>query len=207
MARSLAITGNVLASDRDAYYEAKQTTRDVSGFDISDILDDGYWDDMGLSEKKNLTKLEATENMQPHKFDPLIEQAANNAGISPQVLKSLVITESNFRPDVKSSAGALGLTQLTAGTARDVADKLGLKTYDLTDPATNLKMGAFYLTEKLKAFDGDLPLALTAYHSGEARVKRLLRQKNGSSLEDIIDGLGPAGKAYARSILDRIGDV
>jgi hypothetical protein len=207
MARSLAITGNVLASDRDAYYEARQDTRDMSEFDISDILDDGYWSDMGVSEKKNLTSPEVTAMMKPHQFDPVIEQAANSAGIPAPLLKSLVIQESNYRPDAKSNKGALGLTQIMPSTARDIARKLGRETYDLKDPATALEFGAFYLAEKINAFNGDIPLALTAYHTGEGRVKQLLRQRKGSSLEDIIDGLGPIGKQYAKAVLGRTGDV
>lgn len=91
-----------------------------------------------------------------------IEQAANRHGLDPRLLVALVAQESGFRPDARSSAGALGLTQLMPATARE----LGV---DPHDPEANLDGGARYLRRQLDRF-GSVPLALAAYNAGPGRV-------------------------------------
>ena len=65
-------------------------------------------------------------------------------------------------------------------------------------------LGTIYLKQMLERFNGDVELALTAYHSGAARVQRLLDETKGKKLDDIIHLLGPAGKKYAKTILRRV---
>ena len=78
------------------------------------------------------------------------------------VFLSLVQRESNFDPTATSRRGAVGLTQLMPGTARD----LGV---DPRDPMANLDAGARYLRQQIDRF-GSLPLALAAYNAGPQRV-------------------------------------
>jgi soluble lytic murein transglycosylase-like protein len=91
-----------------------------------------------------------------------IDRAARDAGIDPALLAALVRHESNFDPDVRSHAGAIGLAQLMPGTAA----ALGV---DPTDPVQNLRGGARYLREQLDRF-GTPELALAAYNAGPNRV-------------------------------------
>jgi soluble lytic murein transglycosylase-like protein len=91
-----------------------------------------------------------------------IDQAARAAGIDPALLAALVRHESNFDPNVRSHAGAIGLAQLMPGTAAG----LGV---DPTDPVANLQGGARYLREQLDRF-GTPELALAAYNAGPNRV-------------------------------------
>lgn len=93
-----------------------------------------------------------------------IEQAANGAGIDPRLLAALVWSESGFRPDVTSHAGAIGLAQLMPATARG----LGANPYD---PIQNLAAGARYLRQQLDHF-GTVELALAAYNAGPGAVTR-----------------------------------
>lgn len=78
------------------------------------------------------------------------------------VFLALVQRESNFNPTATSDRGAIGLTQLMPGTARE----LGV---DPRDPAANLDAGARYLRQQIDRF-GNLPLALAAYNAGPRRV-------------------------------------
>jgi soluble lytic murein transglycosylase-like protein len=96
------------------------------------------------------------------RFAGAIDQAAREAGIDPALLAALVRHESNFEPDVRSHAGAIGLAQLMPGTAAG----LGV---DPTDPLQNLQGGARYLREQLDRF-GTPELALAAYNAGPNRV-------------------------------------
>jgi cell wall-associated NlpC family hydrolase len=89
------------------------------------------------------------------------QQARNVAkkyGIPEDLFLRLVKQESGFNPKARSSAGALGLTQLMPGTARG----LGV---DPLDPMQNLEGGARYLSQQKKKF-GKWNLALSAYNSG-----------------------------------------
>lgn len=94
-----------------------------------------------------------------------IRAAAVRAGIDPLLLAALVRTESGFRPDAVSRAGAMGLSQLMPATARS----LGIA--DPFDPAANLDGGARYLAGNLRMF-GRVDLALAAYQAGKGAVRR-----------------------------------
>ena len=89
---------------------------------------------------------------------------AEEEGVDPDLFIRLVEAESSFRPDVTSTAGAYGLTQLMPGTAAE----LGV---DPTDPIQNLRGGARYLRQQLDRF-GDPALALAAYNAGPGRVRQ-----------------------------------
>ena len=130
--------------------------------------------------------------------------AMSDSSVPPELVKAVVKQESSGNPDAISPVGAKGLMQIMPATAKDIAAELGVKDYDLSDPETNLKFGSHYLGKLIQQFDGDVELALTAYHSGPARVERLLKETGGSTLADIIDLLGPVGKKYASGVIKKM---
>jgi soluble lytic murein transglycosylase-like protein len=91
--------------------------------------------------------------------------AAGASNISPTLLSALIWQESRWNPRAVSRKGAIGLTQLMPGTARD----LGVNPMD---PLANLVGGARYLRLLLDRFDGDVERALAAYNAGPGRVSR-----------------------------------
>jgi len=91
-----------------------------------------------------------------------IEDAARRHGVDPRLLTALVWTESAFREDALSPAGAIGLGQLMPGTAAGMG-------VDPHDPLQNLDGAATYIAEQLRAF-GSTDLALAAYNAGPGRV-------------------------------------
>lgn len=117
-------------------------------------------------------------------FDDAMAAAAAHHNLDPKLLHALVLTESAYRTDAVSPAGAAGLTQLMPGTALD------LGVADRFDPVENLKGGADYLARQIIRF-GDLRLALAAYNSGPARVARLGR------VPDIAET-----RAYVATVID-----
>ena len=126
----------------------------------------------------------------------------DNSDLEPLV-KQVIQQESGGNPDAVSDKDAVGLMQVLPSTAAEIAQDLGLKDYDLKDPETNIAIGSEYLKRLLQQFDGDVELALTAYHSGPGRVQRLLKETGGSTLQDILPKLGPVGQKYARQVLAR----
>jgi soluble lytic murein transglycosylase-like protein len=101
----------------------------------------------------------------PVPYGAEIDAAAARHGVDPALLKGLVRQESGFDPAARSSAGALGLTQLMPGTAAG----LGV---DASDPLQALEGGARYLRQQLDRFGGDPAMALAAYNAGPGAVAK-----------------------------------
>ena len=86
--------------------------------------------------------------------------------LDPALLRAVIKVESDFRPDVISRKGAVGLMQLTPDTAAT------LRVADIHDPIQNVRGGAKQLRHLLTLYDGDVRLTLAAYNAGVHRVKR-----------------------------------
>ena len=97
-------------------------------------------------------------------LDAIFEVAGQRYNIPSKLLKAVAKAESNFKPNVTSKAGAMGIMQLMPGTAR------GLGVTDAFDPEQNIMGGAKYLRQMLDRFSGDLELALGAYNAGPGNV-------------------------------------
>jgi soluble lytic murein transglycosylase-like protein len=102
----------------------------------------------------------------PTQFDGLINAAASKYNVPAGLLKGLIRAESNFNPNAKSPAGAMGLTQLMPGTAK------ALGVSNPLDPAQAIEGGAKYLRQQLDAFGGDVQKTLAAYNAGPGAVQR-----------------------------------
>jgi soluble lytic murein transglycosylase len=111
----------------------------------------------------------------PHR--DAVAAAATLTAVEPDLLYGVLRQESLFRADAASSAGALGIAQLTPATARETARRWTLpapKRAELFDAAVGIRLGAARVAELLGRFDGQLPIALGAYNAGEAAAARWL---------------------------------
>jgi len=95
----------------------------------------------------------------------MLQKAAIENALTPDLLRALIQRESAFQPCAVSRAGAMGLMQLMPGTASD------LHVADPFDPQENISAGSRFLRLMLDRFGGDLGLALGAYNAGPARVE------------------------------------
>jgi soluble lytic murein transglycosylase-like protein len=99
---------------------------------------------------------------------------ANGWRIDQSLVLAHALQESNFRTNVVSPAGAVGLLQVRPGTAGDIARARG-EAFDrqqLTDPSANIDFGQAYI-ETLRdsgATGGLLPKVIAAYNCGPAPV-------------------------------------
>ena len=111
----------------------------------------------------------------PDAFKNEIDTESKRYGIPPALVQALIKQESSFRLDVRSPAGAMGLMQLMPVTAREVASDMRIKlpniTRDLARPNVNIRIGTQYLHRRLKAFSGNVPLALAAYNAGIGNIR------------------------------------
>ncbi len=99
-------------------------------------------------------------------YDGAIAQAAARYNLDPAVLHGLIQQESGFNPNSRSSAGALGLTQLMPGTA----SSLGVT--NPLDPVESIEGGARYLSQMMSRFGGNTEEALAAYNAGPGAVSQ-----------------------------------
>ena len=100
------------------------------------------------------------------RFEPLLQEAAAREGISADLVRAVIKTESAFDHLAVSSAGARGLMQLMP----DAAKRFGVT--NPFDPQENIKGGVKYLRVLLKQFQGDVALTVAAYNAGEGTVAR-----------------------------------
>jgi len=99
------------------------------------------------------------------------ESAKNN--LDPYLVASLIRQESEFNPSAVSPASAYGLMQLLPSVGKSLAREEGMsgfQTFQLLDPATNIRLGTRYLRKTLDHFGGVTEYALAAYNAGDSRV-------------------------------------
>jgi hypothetical protein len=95
-------------------------------------------------------------------------RAATEHELPETLLLAVARGESDFEPQARSKANAIGLMQiLWPGTAKH----LGLEQMsEVLDPCTNVDAGARYLKELLGRYQGNLHRTLAAYNYGPARI-------------------------------------
>jgi soluble lytic murein transglycosylase len=111
----------------------------------------------------------------PLRHEDIIRQQAHDKNLDPALVAAVIYAESRFRDGQTSSAGALGLMQLTPQTAQYIARKSGGTAFvvgDLATPQVNIAYGAYYLRYLLGRYDHNETLALAAYNAGEGNVDR-----------------------------------
>ena len=86
--------------------------------------------------------------------------------VDPKLVVALVATESAFRRDARSPAGAQGLGQLMPATAA----MLGVT--DPWEPEQNLSGTVRYLARQLQRWNDSAELALASYNAGPGAVER-----------------------------------
>ena len=116
-----------------------------------------------LYKAASTTKSNITTNSE---LEAIFQKAADTYDVPVELLKAVGKAESNFNPDAVSHCGAMGIMQLMPATAKS------LGVTDAFDPEQNIMGGAKYLSDKLKAYDGDITLALAAYNAGPGNVAK-----------------------------------
>ena len=143
-----------------------------------------------------LRKAPAAENLRawriayPPAFRGDVERWAPPAGVPVHLLQALMREESALDPRAVSPVGAVGLTQLMLPTAREVARQLKLRRpsqADLMNGALNIRIGARYLGQLLRRFDGRIALAVAAYNAGGGAVSRWLQARGELELDEFVE--------------------
>ncbi|MEW5989641.1 MAG: transglycosylase SLT domain-containing protein, partial [Chloroflexota bacterium] len=139
----------------------------------------------------------------PVYYADLILPLADQYGYDPLLQLALVRQESLFESFATSSAAAQGLSQVIPDTGAYIALKLGWPDYvneDLYKPYVGLAFGAYYLDEQLRAFAGNVYVALSAYNGGPGNAARWY----GTAGDDLDLYLETVSFAETRAYIERI---
>ena len=146
----------------------------------------------------------------PLRYENIVRGYADQRQLDPAFLAAVIETESKFDPNARSSAGAIGLMQLTPATAKGIAlnthgSKFRLS--DLTNPDINVRYGTWYLRRLLDKYH-DERLALAAYNAGQGNVDSWIAQNVGiqfSQTRAYVDKVEKLKKIYRRAYANELG--
>ena len=118
------------------------------------------------------------------------ESAKNN--LDPYLVVSLIRQESEFDASAISYANAYGLMQLLPSVGRRMAREEGIanfQTFQLLDPAMNIRLGTRYLRQMLDRFGGVEEYALAAYNAGDNRVADWQAAGPYSGIDEFVESI------------------
>lgn len=138
-----------------------QLLQKMSGEDLAELMRSGQSTSAATTSPRVNSDSKVTGS-----FADIIQEKAAKYNVDPALVKAVIQAESNFNPDVVSSAGAQGLMQLMPGTARS------LGVADAFDPEQNIEGGVKFLRQLLDRFGGNTTLAVAAYNAGPGAVSK-----------------------------------
>lgn len=120
----------------------------------------------------------------PQKYADYVEQYSAQYGVSSSLVYAVMRTESGFREEVESSAGAIGLMQIMPSTfewlqnAKD--GEVTMTSSSLFDPQVNIEYGTYLLSYLRDRYE-DENTAVAAYNAGMTNVDAWLSDSRYSS--------------------------
>ncbi|VWB59178.1 lytic transglycosylase domain-containing protein [Burkholderia lata] len=127
-----------------------------------------------------------------------VQTESDRYGLAPALLLAIIAVESSFDRHAVSVAGARGLMQVMPTAHRDLVAHVK----DLSDPATNVRIGAAIFRGYLDDADGDVETALVRYNGGTKRYAQRvalrvqqfdaqLRRTNGMASDELRTATNP----------------
>ncbi|KAF1033628.1 MAG: Membrane-bound lytic murein transglycosylase C [Burkholderia lata] len=127
-----------------------------------------------------------------------VQTESDRYGLAPALLLAIIAVESGFDRHAVSVAGARGLMQVMPAAHRDLVAHVK----DLSDPATNVRIGAAIFRGYLDDADGDVETALVRYNGGTRRYAQRvalrvqqfdaqLRRSNGAASDELRTAANP----------------
>lgn len=165
-----------------------------------------------------------------HRYDVMIGRVAQHYRLDPALVRAIVYEESYFDDKARSSAGAVGLMQVTNVIVRewtrvtgkqDLSDSFPELLKDiqpkdnrklsvnemLLQPEVNLHLGCWYLEQLMKryaALNNPLPVVLASYNAGPTPAMRWQQNNKNQPGDAYVNAIDyPETKRYVRSTLER----
>lgn len=101
--------------------------------------------------------------LSPENVRELLVREALFGDIPPELALAVAKIESDFNPNALSSKGARGVMQIMPATA---SSEFGVKSYELWDPAVNVRIGVKYLAQLYEHYGQRWDAALSHYNGG-----------------------------------------
>jgi soluble lytic murein transglycosylase-like protein len=145
-------------------------------------------------ELRELTREEIDRYRRVQRF---VHAAAREHDLPPDLINGIIWVESKFEPKARGHKGPRGLMQVMPRTGRWIATKIGRK-YLPHNAEFNIHAGTYYFAAMVKRYNGNLTLALVAYHRGPADVDQWAR--DGTPLPDVsrryVENVFTAARAF-----------
>lgn len=128
--------------------------------------------------------------MYPIRYKQEITKAAANVGVDPYLVAAIIRVESNYKPELESHKGAVGIMQVMPDTAQWIYEKEGFRGYSLEDlltPEVNIRVGTAFLGILLDQFDGNQVKAVASYNAGQGNVNKWLNNRIWNGRLDTIE--------------------
>lgn len=117
-----------------------------------------------------------------------ISESSERHHVSPYLIAAVINVESDWRADVVSEAGAVGLMQILPETAEEIRQRGGVDPVAasgvLSDPSVNIEHGTAYLRFLIERYHEVEP-ALAAYNAGIGNVDEWV--DNGEDIRETIE--------------------
>lgn len=107
------------------------------------------------------------QNGVPLKYESIVEKYSREYQVSEPLIYAVIRTESDFDPQAVSSAGAMGLMQMTPETFAWLQSRSGESLPDsaLLEPETSIRYGVYFLSILSERFEVT-DTVLAAYNAG-----------------------------------------
>ncbi|RDY29054.1 lytic transglycosylase domain-containing protein [Romboutsia weinsteinii] len=137
--------------------------------ELADSISNNITNDLDTKNlSQNTNKIESSINdiNINSRIDKAIDDASKKYNIDENLIRSIIKVESNFNPNVVSSAGAKGLMQLMPQNCK------ALGVTDPFDIEQNIDAGTRHIKEYIDKYNGNIEMGLMAYNGGPTRMAK-----------------------------------
>ena len=140
----------------------------------------------------------------PRLLSQVFETASEQEAVRNELLMAIAKQESRFSPGVSSPVGAIGLLQLMPATAEELAGG-ALTSDELREPTRNARLGARYLGQLLKQWEGNIVLAVASYNAGPGAASQWVTPALKNDPELWIERIPyPETRLYTKKVLGNL---
>lgn len=130
------------------------------------------------------------EHAYPRAYSSHVTKFSKQFDIPAELIWGIMRAESQYKKDVVSPVGALGLMQVMPGTGQKVSGLLnenGFEAKKLLEPETGIKIGSKYLQRLMRKFESNVALVAAGYNAGPHRVKGWLASFGQLDLDEFVE--------------------
>jgi soluble lytic murein transglycosylase len=140
----------------------------------------------------------------PRPWAALVTRESEATHVPAPLTWAIMREESDFYPDARSIADAIGLMQLIAPTARATArgTQLPFDEDSLRRPEVSIALGTRLLSSLRASFPANRLLAIAAYNGGSRAVRRWLGERGGDDFDLFVERIPfDETRAYIKRVL------